>query len=506
MVTSRTRTLGKHAWLGLALSSMFFYPLIASLTDGPYFMHWRWAHTAEFLTAWLGIAAVLGFLVWISIERLSSRLGLLGLMMVGLLPFSSMGIHLARQLDLRDALVESSRRGLVVGLALPLTLGALALVLHPRLGQWRGRVRSLVVVVVIIVSPVSVLSLIAVVKAGFQSAHSAVQPRPLSEVSSLPENPPLGSIHLLVFDEMDYGYLYKEGKVRESYSNFREFSSVADNFHQARAPAGTTLASIPGLLLGRAEMEIEVQGNDIYVMSDEGATRIESDSPENLFSMARQRGLHTRVYGWYHPYCRTFRSVLDDCDVASIYNQSSIGTDFSFLSPIFTTLVLWPNNKPFGFLKSPVYAPFHHAHVERVLRLAVAALDQEGRSFEFLHFGVPHLPFIYDSSGYNPAASQYLENDENYENQLSYVDRLFGEYVRALKRAGRFENATVIATSDHAYRKMREENAWPRVPLLVKRVAQTQRRDFSRPIASEALLRCLVVGDRDCPASAPVDP
>ena len=84
---------------------------------------------------------------------------------------------------------------------------------------------------------------IAVVKAGFQSAHSAAEPRPLRAVSSLPENPPSGSIHLLVFDEMDNGYLYEEGKVRPSYPNFREFSSAADNFHQARAPAGGPVAS-----------------------------------------------------------------------------------------------------------------------------------------------------------------------------------------------------------------------------------------------------------------------
>ena len=136
--SARPRALATHAWLGLALSSMFFYPLSAALIDGPYYMHWRWLHTAEFLIAWLGIAAILTPLLRLSLEKLGPRLGLLGLMAIALLPLASMGIRVARQLDLRDALIESSRRGLVVGLAVPVALAALALIVLPRLGP-RGK-------------------------------------------------------------------------------------------------------------------------------------------------------------------------------------------------------------------------------------------------------------------------------------------------------------------------------------------------------------------------------
>lgn len=485
----------KHAWLGLALSSMFFYPLSASITDGPYYMHWQWAHTGEFLVAWLVTAAVLAGFLWLGLEKLGPRPGLLLLGAVALVPVASMGIHLVRQLGLAEALIAMPRRTLALGAALPALAVAVVLV-HPRLGRWRQGLRGAVAVLILIVSPLSLVTLFSVSKAAFEGHPYSFRSDASGAASAGSAAP--ASIRVILFDELDYGYLYEDREIRSAYTNFRAFADVADNLHAVRAPAGSTLSSIPGLLLGRAEIEIELLGNDAYVMEDGEPTVSLGEVEENLFAVAQGRGLRTRLYAAFHPHCRMFRESLDECDSTSIYNLSTLGAGFSPLRAIETNVILWPKDKPFGFVKAPVYAPYHKAHVDRVFRLGVEALEDDAPAFDFLHLEIPHLPFIYDAEGYNPPADQYLQNDENYENQLAYVDRVLGRYVDALKRAGRFDDATIVVMSDHAYRIMREEEDWSRIPMLVKHPGQTRRRDLAEPAKAGLLMRCLVSGDRGC--------
>lgn len=47
----RVRNLLLHWWMGLSLTTLFFYPLISALTAQPFYMHWETVNTVEFVAA-----------------------------------------------------------------------------------------------------------------------------------------------------------------------------------------------------------------------------------------------------------------------------------------------------------------------------------------------------------------------------------------------------------------------------------------------------------------------
>jgi len=99
------------------------------------------------------------------------------------------------------------------------------------------------------------------------------------------------------------------------------------------------------------------------------------------------------------------------------------------------------------------------------------------RSFVIVHFPLPHAPFVYnpDGSYRGPFRGELLEGSAaDYERSLRYLDVVIGDFVNDLKRAGVYDSALVILTSDHSWRLDPDSavrstpDAFRRVPLLVK--------------------------------------
>jgi len=147
---------------------------------------------------------------------------------------------------------------------------------------------------------------------------------------------------------------------------------------------------------------------------------------ENIFSIARGKGFQTVMYGWMHPYCMMMYESMDNCRSFSIYNYSTINEPVSIKNPIFTNLILWPQLKPFGFLKNPIYSMYQDKVVSQTYDLAISTLTSNGPIIQFVHFSIPHSPFVYNGDKYEPAEDPFLQNDENYIKQLKYADRTFG--------------------------------------------------------------------------------
>ena len=97
--------------LGLTLSSMFFYPLTASLNDSLFYMHWQTVHTYELFLSWLGVALLFAGLLWIlfNIQKTWQKLLVIGI--ISILPFSSMGSpHRAFYKKLNSAISHRKHR------------------------------------------------------------------------------------------------------------------------------------------------------------------------------------------------------------------------------------------------------------------------------------------------------------------------------------------------------------------------------------------------------------
>ncbi len=128
-------------------------------------------------------------------------------------------------------------------------------------------------------------------------------------------------------------------------------------------------------------------------------------------------------------------------------------------------------------------------------------------TLSFLHVGLPHRPFTYLPSGthYDGVPLPGLEDDrwttdpwpvqQGYARellQIGYVDRLIGRLVRTMRRAGIYDRAAIVVTSDHgaAFTPGCARRAVTAcsldqiagVPMIVKAPAQARGRISDKPV------------------------
>jgi len=83
---------------------------------------------------------------------------------------------------------------------------------------------------------------------------------------------------------------------------------------------------------------------------------------------------------------------------------------------------------------------------------------------------------------------------------VQYVDRLIGELVGELRRAGVYDETTVVVFADHGYRFGGRERDAMQIPFIVKRAGQQQRAEVRAERQGETLLRSIL--EDACPAPA----
>jgi hypothetical protein len=204
--------------------------------------------------------------------------------------------------------------------------------------------------------------------------------------------------------------------------------------------------------------------------------------------------------GYYLAYCDLLGELVDVCQSRSFYNVSTVDVAMSPLNPIRTTLVLWPRQVPFGLLKNRAFAAFQRELVEDAAAFAARPLSAGRPTFRLVHFSVPHLPFVFDAAGYDPPLDPLQTSpDTQYVRQVEYVDRLVGELLGKMRRAGTYDRATIVLLADHGFRFGGRERNPQQIPFVVKMAGQRARAKVDAPAAGETLLREIV--QRSCTAS-----
>ena len=484
---------------GAVLSALFFYPLVGNLEYRP-FMMWSPANTAELLLAFLLLAAILGILARLAAMIPSERLRLVVFASVCLIPFAS---FLSSLLHLLSLNFKVFLVGAEAFLRQHPSLGAPPVLLGAAFAWicWRRSraVLGLLQEALLILSPVVLIAVVGVVRFGLgRRIVTEIRPAhaPTASLESAPKAPK--NIYIFLFDETSYDYLYERGSVRSDFPNIKAFSEMSENYHSALSAGTDTDTSIPGFLAGKRFHFLKGRHGALWDVPDSGpATPVDLDSV-NIFRRARASGYKTVVVGWYLAYCDKmfFGNSLDSCDSVSYYNHAAVTDGFSPLNPVYTVIMNWPRQFPFGLLQTPVYSIFHSKTVKKIHRLSTESFAIDGPVFEFIHFSIPHQPFVFDGDGFRPAQYPYLQNSENYIRQLRYVDRLFGELLAELKKNGRFSNSDIMFISDHAYRVMAKPGEKERIPLLLKRAGRIERRDLHGVVKAEELLKELVESGR----------
>ncbi len=488
-MSMRRRTL-IAAWLGFALAGLFFYPLAAALGSDSFFLQWQRSDAAEFAVAWVLGGALLGIAVFRLWDR-PTRGAAAALVAVSLVPMASFAAGVARQLPFEDLLIGlwESRAVRLGGPAGVLLMVGLAFVLSPAgFSRWFRRM-------LMALSPVSLVVLAAL--ATSVSGHSVVTriERAPSALRGTPDAAGCGSMLALLFDELSFSYLYDAGgNVRPEFPAIRSLAASAVNYMSAAAPGPDTLVSLPSLLAGRHVRDIRVEDGLLLELTEDGRlVPFRATDPDGVFATARRLGFTTEMAGYYLPYCELLQGVVDACHSLSFYNVSTADDGFSPVNPVLTTFVLWPRQFPFGVFKNLAFGPYQRALVDATTDFARRPMTTAPPLFRFVHFSVPHLPFVFGRDGYDqPFDPLQTSPDTAYVRQLQFVDRFVGEVVESLRATGTYDSSTVVLLADHGFRFGARERQPLQIPFIAKMPHQREGTDEDAPVRGETLLRTIL--------------
>ncbi len=478
----RRRVTGVCAWLGFTLATLFLYPLAAALDSGIYYLQWQRRDLVETLTALASLTllfAVALYVVW----PLRGRRATIALLLVAAIPMMSFGAGVAKQLPL-GADLRIAWENHLIRYGAPAAVGLLLVAIFVFLPEWLSRS------IRILLAALSPASLVVVANIVASAAHPppTVQVEPIAP-SARAAPATCSSVLALLFDELSFAYLYDGTSVRAEYPAIRSLASTATSYLAVSSPGPDTLSSMPGYLTVRRNLHIAVEPTRIVDITPSGSTAVSATERDGLFAMARSLGYGTEMAGYYFPYCALLGNLVDRCRSFSFYSISPVREGFSPLNPILTTLILWPRQFPLGLLKNVPFADLQRRMVEATRAFAERPLAPSEGVFRFVHFSVPHLPFVFTAAGYEPPFDPLRTSpDADYRRQIAYVDRLVGDIVARMKRDGTFDDMTVVIFADHGFRFGGEERDPRHIPFIVKLPGQGSGEIVVEPHEGERLL------------------
>ena len=290
-----------------------------------------------------------------------------------------------------------------------------------------------------------------------------------------PAQPGARPVYVLLFDE--WSLARSEGPDRRflpELVNLRRLAAMGTMYTEARSPGDATLRAIPRLLYGENGEVVPGNGRAEWRAGDSLVPAAERGS---LFRQARERGYRTELAGWYLPYAALVGGDLDGCHA---WPQVPKRTGAARLVDL-----LWANLRHLPDPASRAAWRALHARafsanwygLQRRIEAEALRLARDGpaNTFAFVHFPLPHAPFVFGARGeyLGPfEGGRMLGTPEEYLRQVRYVDAVLGRFLNALESAGRLDSAVLVVTSDHSWKKdpdrlERTRHRLRRVPLLV---------------------------------------
>jgi glucan phosphoethanolaminetransferase (alkaline phosphatase superfamily) len=312
-------------------------------------------------------------------------------------------------------------------------------------------------------------------------------PEALSAQLATAATPGTTNVFIFMLDEWSYARTFDaEGRASRDMPRLNELLNGATLYRNARSPGPTTSVSVPRFL---------AQDNKLFRTLEFKTVRARTLGRfpirgRTLFSHAPQ-GLCRLAIGFWIDYPALLGTNVDFA--ASIHQEAGTRS--------YGIQTLGYIDSQFGFLRylgvsrtAVNLAPsllwiYSQEQAHRWALQVIGHMNQP--TFAYFHYCLPHYPYVWNAQGKKAVipADPNQQTVDNYHGNLLYLDRVLGEVVDALKRAGKYDSSMLVLTSDHSWRKdpldsytnMAEEDAKPdtplrHVPLIVKMPGQTERR------------------------------
>lgn len=324
----------------------------------------------------------------------------------------------------------------------------------------------------------------------------------------------------IIFDELDYKISFDQRPAGLELSEFDRLRCESIFATNAYPPSDYTLMSMPALITGRFVSAAKPKNpSTLMITYSDSAEPVSWGSESSVFSEARELGVNSAIIGWYHPYCRIIGDQVVSC-MSCNTGRSSLPVTSA--GQVFTALrenALVPR---LGLLDTSA-ADARRWREELIqsnretLQASLEAVSNSEIGLLLLHFPVPHPPAIFNRESNEFDAS----GDMSYLDDLKLADNTLGKLRRTMEKAGLWDDAVVVVSSDHwwrgdLWRYMRDSRArsWTaedeavfsevdeRVPFIVKLARQHSSLNYApafNTVLTHDLLLALLGGElSDC--------
>jgi hypothetical protein len=263
---------------------------------------------------------------------------------------------------------------------------------------------------------------------------------PQSTVASNKNAPP---VFFVVFDELSYEVLLKEGSLDEvSFPHFAELARDSVWFSNATTNHWGTIGAIPAMLTGFATAPPD---KPTIFEKLSGQYRVHLVETEMGIEQWLRTG-NTRNVSYFGGKASILRNHPLTCG-RYVYQ---LLLDSGFLDPRSSTSHV-PFSPAYHLTLAPELADF----------LGTIRAGQAGGQFSFWHLSLPHSPFMFSASGMRLSGSDQNFDHEptgfgatwsKYREQTRYADRILGVILERMKQEGLYDRSILVVTSDHGAR------------------------------------------------------
>jgi hypothetical protein len=288
----------------------------------------------------------------------------------------------------------------------------------------------------------------------------------------------------IIFDEMDYRLAF-ESATNSRLPVFNRLARESLYATSAYPPGGRTMISIPALLSGRLVTGSDSAGeSDLRVRYEGQPEAVRWNTEQTVFAVGRQKGWHSGVVGWHFPYSRIFGA-----DVEAWQDQTwplGLNPNLSFIRLMTDQFRLLLEGKTRSLIGKSRTVMEHQRIVREVCAEATRQAADPALDLVFLHLPVTHAPFYYDANtGQDPIG---LRPVAGYLDHLQLGDRVLGQILRAMEKAGVTRRTTLLVSSDNWYREADQRDLLisrgridHRVPFLVRFPGDSHGLRYSTP-------------------------
>jgi len=359
--------------------------------------------------------------------------------------------------------------------------------------RWRRRAARAVLVVTLWLLPFTAFTFGQALEQIVRDRREAPEYEDPPAASFLERSARAPRLVVVVFDNLGQGEVFDaraDGVELPAFDRLRQSSVECTN---AYPPSYSTSLSLASLTTGRQVVDAEFAGpRDLQIRFESEPGRSSWARVENLFSHARALGVNSAVVGWFHPYCRLFGSSLVSCHFQAFVPEPHYPLSADLRRQAESLIDAFPGAIRVGLtarlgLVDPTPDPrqWHLRIYQAIQKEAALATGDPRLGLVFIHYPIPHDPFIYDRQRRQfdtVGESSFLDN-------IALADVALGGLHHSLEEAGLWESSTVIVTTDHWNRNQDDPLArsrFPvighrihRVPFLVKLAGQSSRVELS---------------------------